>query len=209
MLSLAQYVYNNIVHTFIQPSLFKIIFDYQTKFQFDWNKRKCFNVFVVRDRIQLLWNECDRLIKRLRSVQQAQVKTHNSKINFKHSKIKNKMMLFTKNLKNVKSKKKLFHKFTKLFEIKKVVELQAYRFCLFDQWRIHFGFYVSLLKSYYINVNIVFFTEMILMSENEKYKVKDILKNKNNWRKYYYFVCWKKFLFCKDSWIFKHYLTNA
>ena len=118
-------------------------------------------------------------------------------------------MFFTKNLKNARFKKKLFYKFTKFFEIENVVKLQTYRFCLFDQWKIHFVFYVFLLKSYYINVNIVLFAKMILVNEDEKYKIKDILKNKKKWEKLYYLVRWKGFSFCKDSWIFKHYLTNA
>ena len=119
------------------------------------------------------------------------------------------MILFTKNFKNVRLKKKLFYKFTRFFEIKNVVESQIHRLCLFDQWRIHFVFHVFFLKSYYTNVNIVFSAEMVLVSEDEKYEVKNILKNKKKWEKFYYFVCWKKFLFCKDNWILKHYLTNA
>ena len=118
-------------------------------------------------------------------------------------------MLFTKNFKNVRSKKKLFYKFTGLFEIENVVESQIYRFCLFDQWRIHFVFHVFLLKSYYTNANIVLSAEMILMNEDEKYKVKDILKDKKKWEKFYYLVRWKRFPLCEDNWIFKHYLTNA
>ena len=118
-------------------------------------------------------------------------------------------MLFTKNFKDARLKKKLFYKFTKFFEIKDVVESQIYRLCLLDQWRIHFIFHVSLLKSYYINANTVSFAKMILVSENEEYKVKDILKNKKKWKKFYYFVRWKRFPLCKDNWIFKHYLTNA
>ena len=51
-----------------------------------------------------------------------QVKTYNNKINRKQFKVKNKMIFFTKNFKNVKFKKKLFYKFTRLFEIKNVVE---------------------------------------------------------------------------------------
>ena len=108
-------------------------------------------------------------------------------------------MLFTKNFKNVKSKKKLFYKFTKPFEVKNVVESQIYRLCLFDQWRIHFVFHVSLLKSYYINANIVFFGEMVLVSENEKYEIKNILKNKKKWEKFYYFVRWKEFPLCENN----------
>ena len=42
-------------------------------------------------------------------------------------------MLFTKNLKNARFKKKLFYKFTKFFKIKNVVESQIYRLCLLDQ----------------------------------------------------------------------------
>ena len=209
LFSLTQYIYNNAVHASTEFFSFEIVFDYQTNFQFDWNERKCFDVLAVRDRIQLLWNERDRLIKRLRSAQQAQVRAHNSKISFKHFKVENKVMFFTKNFKNVRSKKKLFYKFTELFEIKDVVELQTYRLCLFNQWRIHFVFHISLLKSYYINVNIVLSAEIILMSEDEKYEVKNILKNKKKWEKLYYLVRWKGFFFCKHNWIFKHYLTNA
>ena len=118
-------------------------------------------------------------------------------------------MFFTKNLKNAKSKKKLFYKFTELFEIENVVGSQAYRLCLLDQWRIHFVFHVFLLKSYYTNGNIVFSAEMVLVSEDEEYEIEDILKNKKKWEKLYYLVRWKEFLFCKDNWIFKHYLANA
>ena len=50
------------------------------------------------------------------------MKTHNNKSNFKLFKTKNKMMFFTKNLKNARFKKKLSYKFTKLFNIKNVVD---------------------------------------------------------------------------------------
>ena len=63
------------------------------------------------------------MIKRFRNAQQAQIRTYNNKISFKHFKVENKVMFFMKNLKNVKSKKKLFYKFTRLFKIKNVVEL--------------------------------------------------------------------------------------
>ena len=118
-------------------------------------------------------------------------------------------MLFTKNFKNVRFKKKLFYKFTELFEVENVVESQTYRLCLFDQWRIHFVFHVFLLKSYYINANIVLSAEIILVSEDEKYEVEDILKDKKKWEKLYYFVHWKRFLLCENNWILKHYLANA
>ena len=149
------------------------------------------------------------MIKRLCSAQQAQVKTHNNKTNFKHFKVEDKVMLFTKNFKNARSKKKLFYKFTKSFEMKNIVKSQIYRFYLLDQWRIHFVFYIFLLKSYYINANIVSSAEMIFVNEDKEYETENILKNKKKWEKLYYLVRWKGFSLYENNWIFKHYLTNA
>ena len=118
-------------------------------------------------------------------------------------------MLFTKNLKDVKLKKKLFYKFTKSFEMIDVVNTQTYRLKLSKQWKIHFVFYVFLLKFYHTNSSVVASNKMIFVDENEKWKVKDILKNKKKWKKSYYLVRCKSFFFCEDNWIFKHYLTNA
>ena len=118
-------------------------------------------------------------------------------------------MLFTKNLKDVRFKKKLFYKFTKFFKMIDVVDTQTYRLKLLKQWKIYFVFHVFLLKSYHINSNVVAPSEMILVDKDEKWKVKNILKNKKKWKKFYYFVCWKSFSFCEDNWISKHYLTNA
>ena len=118
-------------------------------------------------------------------------------------------MLFTKNLKDVKLKKKLFYKFMKSFKMIDVVDTQTYRLKFSKQWKIHSVFYIFLLKFYYTNLSVVASNKMILIDENEKWKVKNILKNKKKWKKFYYFVCWKNFPFCENSWIFKHYLTNA
>ena len=118
-------------------------------------------------------------------------------------------MLFIKNLKNVKLKKKLFYKFTNSFKVIDVVKTQTYRLKLSKQWRIHSVFHMSLLKFYHKNSNVVASSEMILINENEKWEVKDIFKNKRKWEKLYYFVRWKNFLLCEDNWVFKHYLMNA
>ena len=118
-------------------------------------------------------------------------------------------MLFINNLKNVKLKKKLFYKFTNSFKIINVVNAQTYRLKLLKQWKFHFIFHVFLLKFYHKNSNVVASSEMILINENEKWKVEDIFKNKRKWEKFYYFVHWKNFLFRENNWIFKYYLTNA
>ena len=118
-------------------------------------------------------------------------------------------MLFTKNLKNVRLKKKLFYKFTDFFKVIDVVNAQTYRLKLLKQWKIYFIFHVFLLKLYHKNLSVVASNEMIFINKNEKWKIKNIFKNKRKWEKLYYFVCWKSFSLCEDNWIFKHYLMNA
>ena len=118
-------------------------------------------------------------------------------------------MLFTKNLKNVRFKKKLFYKFMNFFKVIDVVNAQTYRLKPLKQWKIYSVFHVSLLKLYYKNLNIVASNKMIFINEDEKWEIENILKNKRKWEKFYYFVRWKSFFFCENNWIFKHYLTNA
>ena len=108
-------------------------------------------------------------------------------------------MLFIKNLKNVKLKKKLFYKFIKSFKMIDVVDTQTYRLKLFKQWKIHFVCHIFLLKFYYTNSSAVAPNEMILIDENEKWKIENILKDKKKWGKFYYLVRWKSFPFCEDN----------
>ena len=118
-------------------------------------------------------------------------------------------MLFTKNLKDVRFKKKLFYKFTKFFKMINVVDTQTYHLKFLKQWKIHSVFHIFLLKFYYTNSSVVALNEMIFINKDEKWEIKNILKNKKKWKKFYYFVRWKSFFFCENSWIFKHYLTNV
>ena len=97
-------------------------------------------------------------------------------------------MFSIKNLKDARLKKKLFYKFTGLFEIVDVMGAQAYRLRLPEKWRIHFVFHVSLLESYYENVNATKSKDMVLIGEDEEYEVETIFDSKTKWRKLYYFV---------------------
>ena len=62
LLLLIQYVYNNASHAFTDLSFFKIVFEIKANFQFNWDNKRCSNVFAAKNRIQFLWNERDKLI---------------------------------------------------------------------------------------------------------------------------------------------------
>ena len=66
----------------------------------------------------------------------------------KNFKIENLIVLSTKNLKQKKLNKKLFHKFIESFRVKKSVEKQTYRLIFFNIYQIHFVFHVLLIESY-------------------------------------------------------------
>ena len=85
------------------------------------------------------------------------------------------MMLFIKNFKNARFKR-LFYKFIKFSKLKILLNRKRIAFvCSISKEFI--SSFLYFLKSYYININIILFAKMILVSEDEKYKIKDILEN--------------------------------
>ena len=62
------------------------------------------------------------------------------------------IMLFIKNLKQKRFSKKLSHKFAKSFKIENKIDSQTYKLILFNIYRIHNTFHVSLLKKYHHRV---------------------------------------------------------
>ena len=83
LLSLIQFVYNYVKHASIELNSFEIAFDYQLDFNFNWDDKNCFDVSIVKERVQRLWDDRDLLIKRLKRARRAQTHSHNKKIKFK------------------------------------------------------------------------------------------------------------------------------
>ena len=72
-------------------------------------------------------------MRRLKRARRAQTHSHNKKTKFKSFQVRDQVMLFTKNLKDARLKKKLFYKFIDFFEIEDVVDIQTYRLRLSDK----------------------------------------------------------------------------
>ena len=185
------------------------MYDYIDYFIWKFDDKKDFVMFVAKERIKQLWNERDRFINRLHNTQKSQIRNHDKKITFKTYRLKKHMIFFIKILKNVKFKKKLFYKFTKIFEIIDVIDIQTYRFRLSKKWKIYSIFHVFLLKSYYQNVNTTKFENIIFVDENEKYEIEIILNNIIKWKKSYYLIKWKDLFSCENNWISKMCLINT
>ena len=103
----------------------------------------------VKNRIRRFHEIRNLLTQRFEHVVAQQTKYYNRKHKFMSFAIDDLIMLFTKNLKQKKFNKKLSHKFAKLFKIKNKIESQTYKLILFNIYRIHNTFHVSLLKKYH------------------------------------------------------------
>ena len=141
-----------------------------------------------------------------------QIKYYNKKHLFKNFKIENLIMLLTKNLKQKKSNKKLFHKFIELFRVKKSVEKQTYCLIFFNIYRIYSVFHVSLIELYRrrkCDSDESFFLNSKLINNHSKYKIKKILNRKIQNDKIFYKLKWTEFIENYNFWKSKHFLNNA
>ncbi len=102
------------------------------------------DILVARERINILWEQRDLMLKRLRKAQEQQTTTHNKHTQLKNFSVEDQVMLFTKNLRDARLKKKLSQKYTEFFAVVNLVEPQSYRLRLSLTWRIHFVFHLSI-----------------------------------------------------------------
>ena len=126
------------------------MYDYYLKIHY-----KVKNNFVVK-RISKIKKRIRRLneirnfcAQRLKHAVAQQTKYYNQKHKSMFYLINDLIMLFTKNLKQKRFNKKLFHKFVDFFKVKNKIKFQTYCLTLFNIYRIHNIFYMFLLKRYY------------------------------------------------------------
>ena len=119
------------------------------------NNMCCQSRFVTKtkNKIRRFYKIKNLLTQRLKHVNVQQTKYYNRKHKFMTFAIDDLIMLFIKNLKQKRFNKKLSHKFAKLFKIKNKIDSQTYKLILFNIYRIHNTFHVSLLKKYHYRVD--------------------------------------------------------
>ena len=154
MLFMIEFVYNNVTHFFTNVSSYYFIYDYHSKIHYvienDFIEKK---IFFAKNKIKHLHNVKKTLMKRLKHVVAKQTKFYNQKYIFKKFNVDNLIIFNIKNFKQQRFNKKMSHKYVKFFEIKNKIDAQMYRLILFNIYRIHNTFHVSLLKNYYHKEN--------------------------------------------------------
>jgi hypothetical protein len=110
-------------------------------------------IFIAKNKIKHLHEIKKTLIKRLKNVVATQTKYYNQNHESKKFNVNDLIMFNIKNFKQRRFNKKISHKFVKFFRVKNKIDAQTYRFILFNIYRIHNIFHVSLLKKYYYKKN--------------------------------------------------------
>ena len=150
MLSMIEFVYNNVTHFFTDVSSYYLMYDYHLKIHYvienDFIEKK---IFFAKNKIKHLHDVRKTLMKRLKHVVAKKTKYYNQKHIFKKFNVENLIMFNIKNFKQRRFNKKMSHKYVKFFKIKNKIDAQTYRLILFNIYRIHNIFHVSLLKNYH------------------------------------------------------------
>ena len=74
-------------------------------------------------------------------------------------------MFNIKNFKQRRFNKKMSHKYVRFFKIKNKIDAQTYRLILFNIYRIHNIFHISLLKNYHYKKNDEYAKQLMQISK--------------------------------------------
>ncbi len=131
---------------------------------------------------------------------------HHEAVSFQ---MKDKVLLWSINIHTFRSKKKIDHKQLKSFRILKKINMQMYKLELFERYdAIHSIFHVSLLKFWHSrDENLK--SQIILIEEKEKWKIKKIIDQRIKKEKIKYLVQWADSSFYKNFWKSMKNLSNA
>ena len=150
MFSMIEFVYNNVTHFSTDASSFYLMYDYHSEIHYvienDFKEKK---ILIAKDRIKHLHEIRETLIERFEFAVATQTKYYNQNHESKKFNVNDLVMLNIKNFKQRRFSKKMSHKFVEFFRVKNKIDAQTYRFTLFNIYRIHNTFHVSLLKDYH------------------------------------------------------------
>ena len=207
-LPLAEFTYNNSVHSTIGITPFFALYGYnpeiRTNIEADAPGGEAPN---ARIRIEKLERERAELEKRWLKATAAQQKGYNQKHTPRTFNLGDMVMLSAKNLRQLRPSKKLADRHLGPFEVIGVVgtHRQAYKLRLPASYKIHPVFHVSLLEPYHRREGdgeTPDVTPVEIQPEGDYWEVETILAHRDKSRRLgrEYYVRWKGFSPAEDSW---------
>jgi hypothetical protein len=215
LLPLAEFAYNNSIHSSTRLTPFFASYGYHPDMQFKPPKELRNPVARVAtersaDEFTEKLREChDRLKENLAVAQERQMRHAGGKsVKFD---VGDDVWLSTRNIRTSRPSKKLDYKRTGPYKVSKVINDNAYRLDLPPTMRIHNVFHVSLLDRYMPPVEGQHPPEPqpTIVDDNDEYEVERILDSKLRYRKLHYHVQWAGYNYLRTTWEPAKNLENA
>ncbi len=189
LLSMMMFAYNNNVHASIEKTSHELLKRYTASFA-ETSENK---VLKRKTLLTMKWAEWLRsirkhLMKLWKWVAEQQAKYYNAHHKAASFQMKDKVLLQSINIRTLRSKKKIDHRQLRSFRILKKINMQVYKLELSERYdAIHSIFHVSLLKLWHLcDENSK--SQIILIKEKDKWKIKKIIDQRIKKEKIEYLV---------------------
>lgn len=203
LLPIAEFAYNNAPHDSIGMS------PNQARYGISLDTRQGIEDDPQRGEIPTVKQFAEHIIEKRAELEKAWLKAKESQAKWYNKnhrpiefKVKDLVLLSSKNIRTVRASKKLDHRFLGPFKIEKRIGKQAYRLALPSKYsRIHNVFHVSLLEPYYQRTGETpHVIQPDLIDGQESWEVLDILDKRTRKGTDEYLIRWKGFGPADDSW---------
>lgn len=209
-LALAEFSYNNSVHSTTGVSPFYACYGYHPTIDVGDDVPEG-EAPAARERAETLRDEREVLTETLRSATEQQTKYYNLKHKPRRFKINQKVMLMAKNIRQLRPNRKLSDRYLGPFVITEAVgeHGQAYRLKLPQSMKVHDVFHVSLLEPWEERDGIVTELEPVLIAGEPEWEVESIQNHRDTRKGREYLVRWKGFTPAEDTWEPRSHVDNA
>ena len=211
LLSMTQFVYNNSKHSSIDQVSQELLSEYVANLDNDsvsnFSRRE---TTFATNRAKALRNNRAHLMNLWKAIFEQQIKYYNENHIMKSFEFEKKMLLRDVNIRTLRLKKKIDHRQLNSFEIVKKIDTQTYELNLFEQYRfIHFVFHVSLFESWYNRDDANSKSQTILMKNEKKWKISQMLDKRIRKNQSQYFIAWIDSSSYENSWKSMKHFENA
>ena len=202
-LPVAQFAYNNSLHSTLGESPFQCMFAEPARWEDVIRNDKDTEVPEARKRAIDLAAMRGKLEARVKKAVEQQAKYYNAKHKPQSYKVGDMVYLNSKNIKSTRPSKKLDYKYYGPYEVELPIGKQAYRLRLPPSMKIHNVFHVSLLEPCNVRPGSALPPPppIIVNEGEEEYEVEEILDSRLHYGKLQYLVKWLGYPQSENQWL--------
>jgi hypothetical protein len=208
-LAFVEYAYNNSHHDNINMSSFQTLYVELIKWENTIQIATNVEILAIKLRAKQTLFMRLQLEKNWLFVSAEQLKYYDAKHISKVYAIENKMYLCVKNIRSIRSSKKLNYKYYESYKISMFINKQSYRLKLSANMRkIHNVFHVFLLE-FCKDLAEKKQTSSIYVNDEKQWKIKQILDSRKNREKLQYYIKWLNWDDIHNEWLNANNMNHA